>query len=85
MLLNFRCVVCPSFKAVPTSLSPFKKGSLSDPKNYRHLTLLNQDAKLDPKASDYCLNQVLPSSLDVDQCGMCLAVTSGTLVGKFRI
>ena len=47
----------------------FKKGSRSDPKNYRPLTLLNQDAKFGPKALAYRLNQVLPSLLDVDQFG----------------
>lgn len=47
----------------------FKKGSRSDPKNYRPLTLLNQDAKFGPKALAYRLNQILPSLLDVDQFG----------------
>ena len=47
----------------------FKKGSRSEPKNYRPLTLLNQDAKLDLKALTYRLNHVHPSLLDVDQFG----------------
>uniref|UniRef100_A0AAV1VEX9 Reverse transcriptase domain-containing protein n=1 Tax=Peronospora matthiolae TaxID=2874970 RepID=A0AAV1VEX9_9STRA len=47
----------------------FKKGSRSDPKHYRPLTLLNQDAKFGPKALAYRLNQVLPSLLNVDQFG----------------
>ncbi|GMF42040.1 unnamed protein product [Phytophthora fragariaefolia] len=47
----------------------FKKGSRSDPKNYRPLTLLNQDAKFGPKALAYRLDQVLPELLDPDQFG----------------
>ena len=47
----------------------FKKGSRSDPRNYRPLTLLNQDAKFGPKTLAYRLNQVLPSLLGVDQFG----------------
>lgn len=47
----------------------FKKGSRSDPKNYRPLTLLNQDAKFGPKALAYRLNQVLPALLNEDQFG----------------
>ena len=49
----------------------FKQGSRSDPRNYRLLTLLNQDAKFGPKALSYRLNQVLPILLGVrvDQYG----------------
>ncbi|KAF4027978.1 Reverse transcriptase (RNA-dependent DNA polymerase) [Phytophthora infestans] len=47
----------------------FKKGSRSDPKNYRPLTLLNQDAKFGPKALAFRLNQILPTLLGMDQYG----------------
>ena len=38
----------------------FKKGSRSDLRNYRPLTLLKQDAKFGPKALAYRLHQVYP-------------------------
>ncbi|RMX61941.1 hypothetical protein DD238_008385 [Peronospora effusa] len=50
-------------------MSKFQRHSRSDPRNYRPLTLLNQDAKFGPKALAYRLNQVLPSLLGVDQFG----------------
>ncbi|CAI5721075.1 unnamed protein product [Peronospora destructor] len=50
-------------------------------KNYRPLTLLNQDAKFGPKALAYRLNQVLPSLLD--NLVSCQDVTSGMLFAIF--
>ncbi|CEG36288.1 Reverse transcriptase domain [Plasmopara halstedii] len=44
-------------------------GGRSDPKKYRPLTLLNNDAKFGPKALAYRLKQVLPKLVGDDQFG----------------
>jgi hypothetical protein len=47
----------------------YKSGDRADPKNYRPLALLNQDAKFGPRILAQRLNSLLPSLLHEDQYG----------------